>query len=462
MDGIEECLERVRRFNPLDLTYDSREVKEGSVFFALKGAHVDANSFVLSLLEKFKNILVVSETYYSDSRCIHVHDVKSCMGYVADWFFGNPSEKLKVVGITGTNGKTTTTYLLRSIFDKSELLGTTGYTLGDKRVKLKNTTPESIDLHKIFAQMVERYSKYCFIEVSSHAISFNRIAGVKFSLKVFTNVSQDHLDFYGTMENYAKAKLSFFRKDDHKVVNIDDIYGELIRENALTYGFKKEADVKPVHYDFSLDGIKMDVDVKGKIVSVESPLIGEYNIYNILATVAVCEFFGVDMQKVVEGIAKCRGAPGRLEFFKKDGAYAVVDYAHTDDAMANVLAALNRIKRGRIITVFGAGGDRDTTKRPKMGRVAENLSDIVIVTSDNPRSEDPLRIIGDILEGMSSKDKLIVEPDRYNAIKRALEMADRGDIVAILGKGHEDYQILKEKTIHFDDREVVRELWNLG
>ena len=461
MNDGQSCLETIKNFNPSGLTYDSRSIREGWVFFALKGSRIDANRFVPELLGKFKDIVVVSENRFGDKRCIQVRDIKSCMGEVADWFFGYPTSYLKVVGITGTNGKTTTTYLLKSIFKKSELLGTTGYTVSGKRVKLKNTTPESIDLHRIFKSMLDSRAEFCFSEVSSHAISFNRIAGVRFALKVFTNISQDHLDFYGTMENYAKAKLSFFKEDEPKIVNLDDSYARFILKNAITYGFSEKADIRPLKYEFSLEGIKMDVSIKGKVISVSSPLIGEYNIYNILAAISVADFFGVPIDEIVDGIRVSKGAPGRLEFFEKDGVYAVVDYAHTDNAMENVLRALNRIRKGRIITVFGAGGDRDRTKRPKMGRVAERLSDVVVITSDNPRSEEPMQIIDDILEGVSLKDRVVVEPDRFEAIKRALEIARAGDIVAILGKGHEDYQILKDRTIHFDDREVVRRLWNL-
>ncbi len=455
------CLERIKNFKPSGLSYDSREVRDGFVFFAIKGTHIDANRFVPEILSKFRRVLIVSEENFDDDRCIKVSNIKKCMGFVADWFFNKPSSKLKVVGITGTNGKTTTTYLLKSIFENGELLGTTGWTLKGERFKLKNTTPESLDLHRIFSEMVRAKAEYCFTEVSSHALSFNRIVGVRFALKVFTNISQDHLDFYGTMENYARAKLLFFGENDPKVVNIDDDYGKRISKNAITYGFSKDADIRPVNFEFSLDGIQMDVDVMGKILHIESPLIGEYNAYNILAAIGAAKFFGVEDGRIVGAIKKSHGAPGRLEFFKKDGVYAVVDYAHTDDAMRNVLSALNRIKKSRIITVFGAGGDRDKTKRPKMGNVAEKLSDIVVVTSDNPRSEDPLKIIDDILKGINKNKKVFVIPDRFEAIKKALEIAGNGDIVAILGKGHEDYQILKDKTIRFGDREVVRELWSL-
>ncbi|WP_022669562.1 UDP-N-acetylmuramoyl-L-alanyl-D-glutamate--2,6-diaminopimelate ligase [Hippea alviniae] len=458
-----DCLEKVKQFNPVDMVYDSREVGEGYLFFALKGFNVDANRFVPDLLKRFKKILVISEKEFDDERCVRVDDIKGCMGIVADWFFNHPSKKLKVVGITGTNGKTTTTYLLKSIFEDGEIIGTTGWTIKDERFKLKNTTPESIDLHRILNRMALAGSKYCFAEVSSHAISLRRIEGIEFALKVFTNISQDHLDFYGTLENYAQAKLSFFERLKPKVVNIDDEWGKRIVDAAtISYGFSEMAFIRPVVYEYSLDGIRAKINAFGRLFDIKSSMIGEYNLYNIMAAIGVAYFFGVDFAKIEEGVAKSKGAPGRLEFYSKDGVYAVIDYAHTDDAMRNVLEALNRIKKGRIITVFGAGGDRDKGKRPKMGAVAERLSDIVVITSDNPRSEEPEAIINDILSGVKDKEKVVVEPDRFEAIKKALEIAQKGDIVAILGKGHEDYQILKDRTIHFDDAEVVRELWGLA
>ncbi|WP_156919048.1 UDP-N-acetylmuramoyl-L-alanyl-D-glutamate--2,6-diaminopimelate ligase [Hippea sp. KM1] len=457
-----ECLDRIEAFRPIDMVYDSRQVGEGFVFFAIKGANVNANRFVPDILDRFKRVLVVSEESFGDERCIRVDDVRRCMGLAADRFFNRPSKRLKVVGITGTNGKTTTTYLLRSIFENSEIIGTTGWTLKEERFKLNNTTPESLDLHRILNRMVLADTEYCFVEVSSHALSFNRIEGVDFALKVFTNISQDHLDFYGSFENYAKTKLSFFERLKPKVVNADDDYGRtLIDAATISYGFSEFAFIRPIVYEYSLDGIKAKLNAAGRILNITSPLIGDYNLYNIMASVGVAFFFGVDFDRIEEGIAKSKGAPGRLEFFKKDGAYAVVDYAHTDDAMRNVLLTLNKIKKNRIITVFGAGGDRDKTKRPKMGSVAEELSDVVVITSDNPRSEEPIAIIEDILKGIKDKKKVIVEPDRFEAIKKALDMAEKGDIVAILGKGHEDYQILRDKTIHFDDRETVKKLWNL-
>ncbi len=444
------------------LDYDSRKTDENHLFFAIKGYKTDGNRFVDDLLHRFENICIVSENDFKDKRCIKVNDVRECMGKIASHFYGNPTEKLNVIGITGTNGKTTTTYLLRSIFKNSEFIGTTGYSIKNTTYKLSNTTPESVDLQKIFSLMVENDTRYCFMEVSSHAVTLKRISGINFKLKVFTNISQDHLDYYKTMENYANAKLSFFDKEDKKVINTDDKYAQkIIDENTVTYGFDKKADIHPLDYDFDMEGIRLKLSVFSKTVEIRSKLIGRYNIYNIMCAVAVAAFFSMDLEKIAEGIKKCEKVPGRVEFFKKDSVYAVVDYAHTDDAMANILKTLKEIKKNRLIVVFGAGGDRDKTKRPKMGHIAEMLADEIIVTSDNPRSENPQSIIEDILTGINNKKNVSTEIDREKAIIYALDTAQPHDIVAILGKGHEDYQILSDKTIHFDDREIIKKHWQL-
>ncbi len=444
------------------LTYDSRKVDENTLFFAVKGHKTDGNQFVSDLLDKYKNIYIVSEDKYKDPRCIRVDNVRACMGKIASRFYKEPSKQLNVIGITGTNGKTTTTYLLKSIFKDSEIIGTTGYTLDGRIHKLNNTTPESVDLHSIFYKMVQNKTEYCFVEVSSHAITLNRISGIDFKLKVFTNISQDHLDYYKTMDSYANSKLSFFKNEDKRIVNIDNKYAkEIIDKNTITYGFKENADIFPLEHESTMDGIKLKLSVFGKTVDMESNLIGRYNIYNIMCAVGVALFFDKNLDDIAIGVKDCTNVPGRLEFYKKDGVYAIVDYAHTDDAMRNVLEALNNIKRGRLIVVFGAGGDRDKTKRPKMGHVAEELSDIVFVTSDNPRSENPQNIIDDILSGMKRKKNIFVEIDRQKAIIGALDMASKDDIVAVLGKGHEDYQILGDNIIHFDDREVIKKHWQI-
>ncbi len=444
------------------LVYDSRKAEEHSIFFAIKGHKTDGNKFVPELLKRYEHICVVSSKRFNDPRCIWVEDVRLCMGKMASVFYNEPTKKLKLVGITGTNGKTTTTYLLNSIFENSEIIGTTGYTLRGERHNLKNTTPESVDLQNIFNTMVKNGVQYCFMEVSSHAITLKRIAGCNFAVKALTNISQDHLDYYKTMENYVNAKLSFFTKSDRKAINRDEAYSiSVIDSNTLTYGFDTTADVYPIDYEYSIDGIRLRLSTPIGELSITSSLTGRYNIYNIMCATAIAILLNAEAKMIEEGIKTLKNVPGRLEFFEKNGIYAVVDYAHTDDAMKNVLSCLKDIKKGRLITVFGAGGDRDKGKRPKMGRVAQMLSDFFIITSDNPRSEDPQSIVNDILSGIKDNDNFIVELDRKKAIIKALDLAEPGDIVAVLGKGHEDYQILGDTIIHFDDREVIKEHWHI-
>ena len=443
------------------LSYNSKDVEDGGLFFAIKGEKHDGNIYAEDAIKKGA-LCVVSENP-SVCKYIKVQDIRKCMGIISDKFFNEPSKKLNCVGITGTNGKTTATYILNAIFPKSDIIGTTGYTIEGKIYKLSNTTPESVDLQKIFSKMVSVHDKFCFMEVSAHAVTLKRTSGTKFRLKIFTNISQDHLDYYSTMEKYAKAKLDFFDESDDRIINIDDAWGRKLikRGKSITYGFSSDADIYPKDYTMSMDGLLVNLNVLGKQYHLKSHLVGKYNIYNIMAAVGAAIYFNRQQDEIEYAIENFRNPPGRLEIFKKNGAIAVVDYAHTDDAMKNVLSALKEIVKKRLIVVFGAGGDRDRTKRSKMGQVAERLCDIVYITSDNPRSEKPQDIIDDILSGVNRKSNIFVEIDRKKAIINALALSEPGDIVAILGKGHEDYQILDDKVIHFDDREVVKEYWNL-
>jgi len=443
------------------LSYNSKDVEDGGLFFAIKGEKHDGNIYAEDAIKKGA-LCVVSENP-SVCKYIKVQDIRKCMGIISDKFFNEPSKKLNCVGITGTNGKTTATYILNAIFPKSDIIGTTGYTIEGKIYKLSNTTPESVDLQKIFSKMVSVHDKFCFMEVSAHAVTLKRTSGTKFRLKIFTNISQDHLDYYSTMEKYAKAKLDFFDESDDRIINIDDAWGRKLikRGKSITYGFSSDADIYPKDYTMSMDGLLVNLNVLGKQYHLKSHLVGKYNIYNIMAAVGSAIYFNRQQDEIEYAIENFRNPPGRLEIFKKNGAIAVVDYAHTNDAMKNVLSALKEIVKKRLIVVFGAGGDRDRTKRSKMGQVAERLCDIVYITSDNPRSEKPQDIIDDILSGVNRKSNIFVEIDRKKAIINALALSEPGDIVAILGKGHEDYQILDDKVIHFDDREVVKEYWNL-
>ncbi len=443
------------------LAYDSRRLQEGYVFFSIKGLKTDGNLFINEAFSR-KAIAVITEQCNQFSNCIEVKNIHRCMGIIANYFYKEPSKSLSIVGVTGTNGKTTTTYLLNAIFEKSGVIGTTGYFFKNVREKLANTTPESIDLNEIFVKM-KPFVNYVFMEVSSHAITFERISGIDFKLKVFTNLSQDHLDFYKNMEDYAKAKASFFKENDYRVTNIDDDLGKsLVKKGyTITYGFSPNADIYPVYYAFDINGLHVKLNVFGDIYEVQSHLLGKYNIYNIMAAIACSVYFGKPKLAVLEALSTFKNVPGRLEKFIKDGVCAVVDYAHTDDAMRNVLETLRQITKSRLIVVFGAGGDRDKTKRPKMGKVASDLADIIIITNDNPRTENPDLIISDILKGIDKSKKILIEKDRKLAIINALGMASYGDVVAILGKGHEDYQIIGDQIYHFDDREVIKDYWNV-
>ncbi|WP_428108541.1 UDP-N-acetylmuramoyl-L-alanyl-D-glutamate--2,6-diaminopimelate ligase [Desulfurella sp.] len=442
------------------LAYDSRKVSENFIFFSIKGLKTDGRFFVDDAFSK-KAIAVISQDCNELSNCIQVKNIRKCMGEVANYFYKEPSKSINLVGITGTNGKTTTTYLLNKIFERSGFIGTTGYCYNNVKNKIANTTPESIDTNEILVEM-KPFVDYVFMEVSSHSISFERIAGLDFKLKVFTNLSQDHLDFYHTMENYGKAKASFFRENDFRVVNIDDDLGKTLfkKKYTITYGFNT-ADIYPVDYAFDINGLYLKLNVFGDIYEIKSHLLGKFNIYNIMAAIGCSVYFGKPKEQILKALFNFKNVPGRLEKFIKNGRLAVVDYAHTDDAIKNVLTTLRQITKGKLIVIFGAGGDRDKTKRPKMGKIANDLADIVIITNDNPRTEDPDSIISDILSGIDKHQKITIEKDRKLAIIKGLEMSREGDCVAILGKGHEDYQIIGSKTYHFDDREVVKDFWGV-
>lgn len=449
--------EGLKTANINGLSYDSRKTKEGDLFFAIKGLKTDGELFLKNALSK-KATTAISENCHGIKNCIEVKNIRECMGKIANYFYNEPSKSINLVGVTGTNGKTTTTYLLNTIFEKSGCIGTIGYFFNDVRGKLANTTPESIDINEILAKMRDNFIRYAFMEVSSHAITFQRIAGLNFKLKVFTNLTQDHLDFYHTMENYAKTKAEFFNENDFRVINIDDNLGKTLYRKGytITYG-SNFSDIYPIEYKFDIDGLNLKLNVFNDIYEFQTNLLGQYNVYNIMAAIGVSVFFGKKKSQIIESLEKFKNVPGRLEKFIKSGVCIVVDYAHTDDAMKNVLSTLKQITKGQLLVVFGAGGDRDTTKRPKMGAVANKFADNIIITNDNPRNEDPDLIIKEILLGIDENKKVIIEKDRKLAIIKALDIARQNDTVAILGKGHEDYQIIGDKIHHFDDREIVKQ-----
>lgn len=456
------------------LEYDSRRVEAGGLFFAFPGAHVDGRAFAAQAVAKGA-LAVVSELdppVGFDAPWLKVEHGRQALAMAAKRFYGNLDEKLFLTGITGTNGKTTTGYLIDSILRAAglttALVGTIEFRLGDKVLPAANTTPESLELHRLFAELDAMGGTHATMEVSSHALALGRVYGLHFHTAVFSNFTRDHLDFHGSMENYFEAKRLLFNGSGgpapkFAVVNRDDEWGRKLvggQSETLTYGLGADAMVRARQISSGLQGLKFEIGFDKLKFQVKSPLIGKINVYNILAACCAGMTYQLPVETIARGIENCAGVPGRFERVDEGQPFAVVvDYSHTDDALRNAISVARGLNPKRIITVFGCGGDRDRTKRPLMGQAVGELSDIVIVTSDNPRSEDPLQIINDALVGIRRFDKpTVVEPDRGAAIRKAINEARAGDFVLLAGKGHETYQIFRDKTIHFDDREVARDV----
>jgi len=457
-----------------DIAHDSRKVKPGSLFVAVRGFHSDGHRFIPQALRQGAVAVVAEETSavheVDTDLVIRVPDSRAALARIAVSFFGNPSHKLKLIGITGTKGKTTTSYLVKSILEAAGhttgLIGTIEYRVGSKVYPALNTTPESLDLQKLLAEMVDTGAGYCVMEVSSHALALGRTSGCRFETAVFTNLAQDHLDFHLDLKSYFQAKLLLFTglaSDTTAVVNVDDaISREIIRRTPAliqTFGISTPADIFPTgRIGHSLGGLSFSAKTPQGVVDVESPLVGTHNVYNILAAIGVgmAQDFGADV--IARGIRNMRAVPGRMEKVDEGQPFGVlVDYAHTEDSLIRLLEAVRKMTTGRVITVFGCGGDRDRAKRPLMGKAAAQGSDAVIITTDNPRTENPRQIIGEIEAGMPTGQDYEVILDRTEAINAAIERARPGDVVVLAGKGHEDYQVIGEKKIPFDDREVARE-----
>jgi UDP-N-acetylmuramoyl-L-alanyl-D-glutamate--2,6-diaminopimelate ligase len=462
------------------IAYDSRSVTPGQVFVALKGLHADGTAFARDAIDRGA-AAIVSEQPPPDGVRVPwaiVEDARLALALLAAEFYRHPSRDMQVVGITGTNGKTTTAYLVASIFEaagiRSGILGTVVYRVGpreeDKR-EAARTTPEAPDVQALLREMVDHRCGACAMEVSSHALSLRRVDGITFAAAVFTNLTRDHLDFHADMESYFQAKRRLFEmlpRDAPSLLNIDDARGAVLADaggRPITYGINRPADVTTGPLSFSLDGLSFDVRTPGGLIHVRSPLVGRPNVYNILAATATAWALELPSDAIERGITSLAGVPGRFEIVstKKDEMTVVVDYAHTDDALRNLLETARPLASGRLITVFGCGGDRDRTKRPLMGAVAGRLSDLIVITSDNPRSEDPNRIIEEIRRGITpdtrkdSEQRVLTNVDRRAAIAKAIELARAGDLVLIAGKGHEKYQVIGTRTLPFDDVAVARE-----
>lgn len=446
-----------------DLEFDSRKIKEGDIFIALEGAIVDGHSFISKAIENgAKTILVEKDVEKLEGiNYFLVEGLREKMGIIASNFYGYPQNKLKIVGVTGTNGKTTTTYILESILGEKNVarIGTVEYKIGDEIIPAPNTTPSSLEIIKICKKAVEKNIKYLIMEVSSHGLEIGRVNMLRFEAGIFTNLTLDHLDYHKTMENYylAKRKLFDLVKDKkNSVINIDDEYGKRYLEytNGISYGIEK-GNIQGRINKISREGQEVIIKIFEKEYKVNLRLLGRYNLSNLLGAIGAVKILGLSDEKIISKIPSIHGAPGRFEAVKIDSDFTViVDYAHTGDALENILKSINEFKTNRVITVFGCGGDRDKTKRPIMGEIAEKYSNIVVVTSDNPRTEDPNEILKDIVVGLK-KDNHIVEVHREKAIEKAISLAQKNDIILIAGKGHENYQIIGREKIHFDDKEEV-------
>jgi UDP-N-acetylmuramoyl-L-alanyl-D-glutamate--2,6-diaminopimelate ligase len=462
------------------LDYDSRRIELGALFFAIHGEKADGHAFIPQALARGAAAIVSerasptgpTESPHPAPAWVRVPRIRRALSEASRTFYGHPEKALRLVGITGTNGKTTTAYLLESIFQAagftSGMFGTIEYHVAGKTLPAVNTTPESLDLVASLAQLVRVHASHVVMEVSSHALAQERIWGLPFEAAIFTNLTRDHLDYHQTMEDYFHAKRRLFEgvgapPPGLAVINTGDAWGARLLDlpfaRLLTFGMHSEATVRPKRFSQDASRLRATLLTPEGPLDVESPLIGRPNLMNILAAVAAAQGLGIAGERIQQGIQALRHVPGRFERVEAGQPFLViVDYAHTDDALRNVLTTARELTRGRLIVVFGCGGDRDRSKRPLMGEAAGSLADVVVLTSDNPRGEDPLAIINDALVGVQKTGKpCILEADRAAAIHRALDQARDGDVVVIAGKGHETYQVFKDKTVPFDDREVARQ-----
>ena len=457
------------------VAFDSRKVGPAYLFFAFPGAKADGRQFAAQAIQKGA-AGIVSESPAPpdfDGLWIHVPHGRQALAIVSSNFYDHPDRRLKIVGVTGTNGKTTTTYLIDSILRAAglttALVGTIEYRLAGRQLPSINTTPESLELFQLFTELEALGGTHVTMETSSHALSLGRVYGVHFETAVFTNLTRDHLDFHGDMDSYLAAKQMLFTSESaapprFAVLNHDDKLVSAVRTKpqteVITYGLGEGASARAQRVTTDFDGLRFEIHHGGRTYPVESALVGQINVYNILAAWCAAYSLGIGPEVIARGLAECRSVPGRFERIDEGQPFlVVVDYAHTDDALRNAISIARGLTPKRVITLFGCGGDRDRAKRPLMGMAAAELSDMVVLTSDNPRSEDPLGIMNDALVGIRRFDtEHVIEPDREKAIRRAMEAAGPEDVVLIAGKGHETYQQLKDRTVPFDDREVARKI----
>lgn len=442
----------------INIKIDSRKIEPGDTFVAIKGSAVDGHNFIEQAIEKGATKVVVEYGNYP-VETITVENSEEWLKEHISKTYQEEVNKLNIIGVTGTNGKTTTCYLTYQLLNKLNIktayIGTIGFYCGDIYKELPNTTPNILDLYELLLEALNNDCTHVVMEVSSHSLVEERIKGLKFKTAAFTNLTEDHLDFHKDMENYFEAKKLILKQlKGNFIVNIDDEYAKKIEySNIKTIGYNGQ-DYKIIGYKDTNDGTLIEFEFNGNKINVETKLKSSFNVYNYLTTLAICIEENINIEKIIEATKELKAPRGRCEQVKVKEGIAVVDYAHTPDAVEKIIKAFNENKKGRIITVIGCGGDRDPIKRPIMGNIASELSDYVVFTSDNPRTEDPKKIMEDILKGVSTNN-YEVELDRRTAIKKALNMIEKDDVVLILGKGHEDYQIIGREKIHFDDLEEV-------
>lgn len=450
----------------------SKRVKKGNIFICIKGISNDGHKFIGEAIKNGAKIIIGEKNIKIKNKevtYIKVKDSKKALFEFLNLLYGKELEKAEIIGITGTKGKTTVSYIIDALLKEQNkrlntVLGTIKYIIGKKEYSANTTTPSLLEINRYISESVKNGIRNIIMEISSHALDQGRVANLKLSRAIITNITRDHLDYHKTFSAYFAAKLKILdlvRKDGYVVLNLDDRHSDKILERIknkklkyITYSAEKKADIKLLNYKTDLSGSKFLLKIKTKKVFLDTPLIGLHNIYNIMAAIgAVCD--KVNIKNIKRVIKKFKTVKGRLEKIYDKDFFVFIDYAHTPDSMEKVLETLYKIKRGRIISVFGAGGNRDKGKRPLMGFVAEKYSDTIIITSDNPRFEKPEAIIRDILKGIKNKENVVVEPDRKKALLRSIKMAKKNDIVLIMGKGHENYQIIGDKKIKFNDAEIV-------
>ena len=455
------------------INYDSRKVCDNDLFVCVKGYATDGHKYADKAISSGAKVIVLQDDIEIENKNITIikcSDTRKALALMGANYYDNPSNKMKIIGITGTNGKTTTAFMIKDILEsagkKVGLIGTIANYICGETIHTERTTPESLELQELFAHMVSKGVEYCVMEVSSHSLELDRVYGINFECGIFTNLTRDHLDFHKTFENYYGAKFKLFERSSIKLINTDDTYGmqvlddckKLNAKDLYSFSLKSDSDYKAYDEVMGSRNIKFKVRLNNEEEFILG-IPGEYNIYNALGAIGVCHKLGISIEAIKEGIENAV-VPGRCERVGKEYNLPyeiIIDYAHTPDGLDNILKTAKAFTKGRLIAIFGCGGDRDKVKRPQMGKIGVNIADLSIITSDNPRSEDPMAIIEDIKAGLD-KDNYIIIESRYDAIKKAIEMAEKDDVIVIAGKGHETYQILKDKTIHFDEREVVKEI----